>query len=143
MSAQSKYRSIFRSIFLLALAGGSWLIISGLRMTTMTTIKFRGLRDPISRWISTGIMIFAVLFCGLLSSSSSLHEIMHPDANNQHHQCAITIFAHGQVELTDGGPILADPVFLDVQAAALFESVILSSNDYLLLPGRAPPVPAS
>ncbi len=88
-------------------------------------------------------MIFMVLFCGLLSSSSILHEIIHPDANNEHHQCAITVFAHGHVDLTDGGPILLAPVFREFQAAVLFESAVLASSDYLLLPGRAPPVLAS
>lgn len=88
-------------------------------------------------------MIFLVLLCGLLSSSPTLHEIIHPDAHDAHHECAITVFAHGQVDLTDGGPILAAPVFLEFQAAALVESAVLSSSDYLILPGRAPPVFAS
>ena len=88
-------------------------------------------------------MIFVVVFCGLLSSSPSLHQLVHPDSNNEHHQCAITIFAHGHVDLTVGSPVLVAPIFREFQAAALFESAILSSSDYLLLPGRAPPVLAS
>ena len=63
------------------------------------------------RWSFVAAMILMVLFCGLLSSSPRLHEAIHPDANNQHHQCAITIFAHGQVDLTDGGQALATPSF--------------------------------
>ena len=95
------------------------------------------------RWTCTGAMIFMVLFCGLLSSSASLHQVIHSDANDKHHECAITVFAHGHVDLTDGGPILATPVFREFQAAVFFEGAILSSSDYLLLPGRAPPVLAS
>ena len=94
-------------------------------------------------WTWAGVMIFMVLFCGLLSSSPTLHEIIHPDAHDEHHECAITMFAHGHVDLTDGDPILAAPVFREFQAAVLFESAILSSSDYSLLPGRAPPVLAS
>lgn len=88
-------------------------------------------------------MILVVLVCGLLSSSPKLHEIIHPDANDQHHQCAITIFAHGHVDLTDGGQALAAPIFFESQTSVLFESAVLSSSDYLLLPGRAPPGLAS
>jgi len=95
------------------------------------------------RWASVAAVILMVLFCGLLSSSPKLHEIIHPDANNQHHQCAITIFAHGHVDLTGGGQTLGAPLFFESRASVLFESAILSSSDYLLLPGRAPPVLAS
>ncbi len=95
------------------------------------------------RWIFTGATIFMVLFCGLLSSSPGLHRLVHSDANSEHHQCAITIFAHGHVDLTDGSPVLAAPVFCEIHPVVLFESAMLSSSDYLLLPGRAPPVVAS
>jgi len=88
-------------------------------------------------------MVLMVLFCGLLSSSASLHEIIHPDANDGHHQCAITVFAHGHVDLTDGGAPLAVPVFREIGVAVLCESAIINASDYLLLPGRAPPVLAS
>jgi hypothetical protein len=88
-------------------------------------------------------MVLLVLFCGLLSSSSRLHGILHPDANNEHHQCAITIFAHGQIDLTDASPVLAAPVFREFQNSAPLESAAPVSRDYLLLPGRAPPIPAS
>lgn len=84
-----------------------------------------------------------VLFCGLVAGSPRLHEIIHPDANCQHHECAITIFAHGHADLTDGGCALAPPVFRESQFAILLESAVLTSSDYLLLPGRAPPILAS
>ncbi len=87
-------------------------------------------------------MIFMVLFCSLLSSSPTLHQIIHPDSNDQHHECAITIFAHGHVDLTDGGPFLIAPVVREFQVAVRFESAVFTSGNYLLPPGRAPPVPA-
>jgi hypothetical protein len=109
----------------------------------MAGTSIRALRSPIIRWTSIGAMIFAVLFCGLLASSLALHEIIHPDAHDEHHECAITVFAHGQVNLTIGEPVLPAPVFREFQTVVFFQSAILTSNDYLLLPGRAPPVLAS
>jgi hypothetical protein len=101
------------------------------------------MRGPAFRWAFAGAMIFMVLFCSLLSSSPNLHEAIHPDANNEHHHCAITIFAHGHADLTVGNPILGSPVFREFQISAVFPRAILPSTDYLLLPGRAPPVLAS
>jgi hypothetical protein len=95
------------------------------------------------RWTVAGAMIFMVLFCGLLSSNPSLHQLIHSDANSENHQCAITVFAHGHVDLTVGSPVLVAPVFREFQSAVFFESAMLASGDYLLLPGRAPPVLAS
>lgn len=88
-------------------------------------------------------MIFMVLFCGLLSINPKLHQVIHPDANGENHECAITVFAHGHVDLTDGSSVLSAPFVREFQTAVLFENAALAANDYLLLPGRAPPVLAS
>ena len=109
----------------------------------MARTRTQTLRVPIIRWASVAAVILMVLFCGLLSSSPKLHAIIHPDANDQHHQCAITMVADGHVDLTDGGQNLAPPIVFESRASVYFESAILSSSDYLLLPGRAPPVLAS
>ena len=85
------------------------------------------------------MLIFSVLFCGALASSSGLHRLIHPDADNDHHQCAITIFAHGNVDLADGNPVLAAPDFGARLADDRSRNIVLLSCDYLLLPGRAPP----
>ena len=129
-----------RSKLILALAEAIWFIANALHIAKKS---IQLLRRPVIRWTAAGTIILLVLFCGLLSSSPALHQFFHPDANNEQHQCAITIFAHGHVDLTDGSPVLAAPILREFQAAALFESAILSSSDYLLLPGRAPPLLAS
>jgi hypothetical protein len=125
---------------LLALVGASWFIANALRFAKKI---FQVLRCPVIARSWAGAMIFMVLLCSLLSGSPALHQIIHPDANDEHHECAITMFAHGHVNLTDGGPILTVPVFRKLLASDFFEGAIFVSSDYLLLPGRAPPVPAS
>jgi hypothetical protein len=124
----------------LALVDASWFIFTALHVAAK---RLWTLRNPTIRWIFTAVMVFAVVFCGLLSSNLSLHQLIHPDANNEHHQCAITIFAHGHIDLTDGSPVLAAPVFCESQIPVAFESAAPDAADYLLLPGRAPPVLAS
>ena len=96
----------------------------------------------IIRWIS-GALILAVLFCATLAENSALHRLIHPDADNGHHQCAITMFAHGKVEVSDGNVALIVPSPHVFSIVVAFADVLIVSRDYLLLPGRAPPVIAS
>lgn len=96
----------------------------------------------IRRWVPAAL-ISAVLFCGALASSPVLHHLIHPDADNDHHECAITMFSHGQVDVTDGNPVVAAPILAEPLSVDFFESAVLVSCDYVHLPGRAPPHPAS
>ena len=79
-----------------------------------------------------------VLLLNLLAASPSLHERFHSDAGHAEHQCAVTLFAHGQVDSADAAPPLLKP------EPAIFHSVswtetILVSTDIHILPGRGPP----
>ena len=96
----------------------------------------------IIRWIS-GALIFVVLFCGLLAANPALHRLIHPDADNDDHQCAITMFAHGKVDVSDGNPALIVPIPHVFPIVVAFSDVLIVSREFLLLPGRAPPVIAS
>jgi len=94
------------------------------------------------RWIS-GAVIVVVLFCGVAAANPGLHRLLHPDADSDHHECAITMFAHGKVDMSDGDvavTVRVSPVF---PIAVAFSDVLIVSRDFLLLPGRAPPVIAS
>jgi len=94
------------------------------------------------RWIS-GALILGVLFCSTLAENSALHRLIHPDADNGHHQCAITMFSHGKVDVSDGDVALIVPLPRVFPIALAFADVLIGSRDFLLLPGRAPPVIAS
>lgn len=120
----------------LALVEASWSIANALQEART---RIQALLGPGVRWTTAAAMIFMVLFCGLMSSSPALHRIIHPDANQEHHECAITIFAHGHVGLTDGSTILIAPPVREAEAPLLFQNTLLGLTDYLLLPSRAPP----
>lgn len=87
----------------------------------------------------------ALLFLGLFlvlqifSASSGLHQSLHRDATSPSHHCVITLFAQGHVSAAVGAVGVAA-----IMAAFLFllpplRTAILSSLDYQLAPGRAPP----
>jgi len=83
-----------------------------------------------------------VLLLNLLAAAPSLHEWFHADAGHEDHQCAVTMFAHGQVDS-------ATVEVFAVKSVILFESVPETSFSIFapaienLPAGRAPPVSVS
>jgi hypothetical protein len=67
-----------------------------------------------------------------------LHALIHSDAADSNHNCAVTLFTHGQVHGADAAvPVVRpEPVALFIQS--LREAVFVST-DVRLLPGRGPP----
>jgi hypothetical protein len=92
-----------------------------------------------SRRLWTVVCLALFLALQLFSASSSLHRAIHPDAASPAHQCVITLWSHGQVDVP--GVSLACVIFV---AALLFflpslPAAVPSSFDYRLSPSRAPP----
>lgn len=82
---------------------------------------------------------FLVFGLSLLATCPALHELIHPDACDPDHECAITLFSHGQVhQAVTAVPIVqrSEPVAVFIQT---WREVSLVSTDVPLLPGRDPP----
>jgi hypothetical protein len=63
------------------------------------------------RW--TGAVLIVAIFWALtLSVSPQLHELVHPDADHEDHDCAVTLFL--------GGGLLHSPVLPSLVAGPLF-----------------------
>jgi hypothetical protein len=65
----------------------------------------------------------------ILAVCPELHELIHHDADDEHHDCAVTAIVFGGIEHTPIVPVVADApapaldrfdVFFDAQAAASF-----------------------
>jgi hypothetical protein len=89
--------------------------------------------------IAAAIFCVALVFAlALLASCPSLHQLIHKDADDPDHECAVTLFSHGQV---DASPAAA-PVFCAPERLIFSQSlprIIFVSTDIRLLPGRGPP----
>lgn len=49
--------------------------------------------------ISFGVLsILLVLLLNAMAACPALHELIHHDADSDEHHCAVTLFAHGQVD---------------------------------------------
>lgn len=81
-----------------------------------------------------------VLLLNLLAASSSLHERFHADAGQVGHQCAVTLFAHGQVD----SPVVDVAANIPVSPVGFFPLTSATVPNALvatLPPGRGPPAP--
>jgi hypothetical protein len=48
--------------------------------------------------VITALLVALVLLLDAMAASPELHEFFHNDAGAPEHQCAVTMFAHGQVD---------------------------------------------
>jgi hypothetical protein len=99
------------------------------------TLKF----GTVFRKASAVLLCAMVLFLAALAASPSLHEWLHHDANEPDHECAVTVFVHGQVDATTIVPVMAVIGALFGGIALLARTFELASADYLFSPSRAPP----
>ena len=87
-------------------------------------------------------LLLASIFWALtLTVSPQLHEWLHPDANHEDHDCAVTLFASGGIHFADIGLVdvgrPANWAFVDVHQ--LRPQVLVSAQTERLIPGRGPP----
>src|ERR1017187_9186230 len=84
------------------------------------------------------LSILLVLVLNLLAASAALHERLHADAGKTDHECAVTLFAHGQMDSTAVEVAAIRPVapveFLQLTSVSVFKALVEP-----LPPGRGPP----
>jgi hypothetical protein len=86
----------------------------------------------------------SALFLGLFLSLQAmailpaLHALLHPDAYDSDHECAVTLFTHGQVDVSTPD-VAVVPAPIIVHFAQPAPSIIFVSTDVSLMPGRGPP----
>ena len=92
------------------------------------------------RRVCAAVCLALFLTLQLFASSSSLHKLIHPDADSPGHHCAITLLAQGQVSAPEALPILVAFVAGLFYVLPLVQSAEHSSFDYRFSSSRAPPL---
>jgi hypothetical protein len=84
-------------------------------------------------------VLITVLWLQLaMAASETLHKFFHADADQPGHECAVTLFAHGQVETASVNiPVIAPVTGVDLTPAALVS--FYCPTHQTLPPGRGPP----
>ena len=87
----------------------------------------------------------AVLLCGMvlfltaLAASPSLHQWFHHDADDPDHECAVTLFVHGQVSAAARAPVAAALVALFWRDFSARANLRFSFREIIVFPPAAPP----
>ncbi|MEI9961603.1 MAG: hypothetical protein WDM76_10875 [Limisphaerales bacterium] len=101
------------------------------------TFHARCLSRPHS-WLAA-LLVLLILLTGAMSASPSLHKLIHPDADNADHECAVTMFEDGQIDtVICDVPVVVPTVWVEV--AARVEFSVFSAVIQNLPSDRAPPV---
>jgi hypothetical protein len=83
-----------------------------------------------------------ILLLGAMAASPALHELIHHDAGQAEHQCAVTLFTHGSVDSATVDIPMTLPLTWIEKAASVEFSVFRPAIENLPA-GRAPPAAAS
>lgn len=87
----------------------------------------------------SALLVAIVLLLDAMAASPALHKLIHKDADSSDHECAVTMFAHGQVDsvMVDVS-LVAVPTPIETTPRYIFS---VSSSTIEHLPnGRGPPV---
>lgn len=94
---------------------------------------------PAGQAIIASLLTGVVLWLNAMAASPSLHEWFHADAGQAEHQCAVTVFAHGQVDSASVDvPVVAALTL--IQIVPPVEISVFHPAIEQLPAGRAPPV---
>ena len=88
--------------------------------------------------ILAGLLAAVVLFSSLAAASPTLHQWLHADHQSTSHQCALSNFNQGQIDVSPVSVIAPTPP-VDLSTLAPAREVSFVSSDVRLLPGRGPP----
>jgi hypothetical protein len=93
---------------------------------------------PSGQALIAGLLVAFVLLLDAMAACPGLHEWLHADADKAGHECAVTMFIHGQV---DSAVVLVAAVLppSPVACSPLTASVQFHSRTDTLPPGRGPP----
>lgn len=68
---------------------------------------------PTGQRCTGAVLVIAILWAVTLTVSPQLHELVHPDADHEDHDCAVTLFLGGGLEHSPLVPsLVAGPLFL-------------------------------
>lgn len=96
---------------------------------------------PLWKRLAAGFFLVAFLAIHAVSVSEKLHHAVHHDAAETNHKCVFVQVSNGQcLCVADNPPSLSLPLIREATVIFAFSFAILPSQQYLLLPSRAPPV---
>jgi len=88
---------------------------------------------------ASALFLGVFLLLQAMATLPALHALVHHDASDPSHECAVTLFSHGQVDVSSAAvQVHRAPERLICSQSA--PEAIFVSTDLRLLPSRGPPV---
>jgi hypothetical protein len=90
----------------------------------------------------TTVLVVSIFWTLTLSVCPELHEWVHPDADHDDHDCAVTLFANGGIHFVPADlAYVGKPAELPFLASliCLSSQVLASAQAEQLIPARGPP----
>ena len=87
-------------------------------------------------------LIAMILLLDAMAACPALHEMIHKDADEADHHCAVTMFAQGKIDSATCEIIIPEPTIL-IETPQYFTFFIFSPAIENLPQGRAPPAVVS
>jgi hypothetical protein len=84
------------------------------------------------------LLVGVILFLDAMAVCPTLHELIHHDADQAGHECAVTMFAKGKVESATVDVLLPVPT-VTIETERRIEFLVFSTAIENLPQGRAPP----
>jgi len=92
--------------------------------------------------VVAGLLVGMVFWLDAMAACPALHEMIHHDAADYNHQCAVKMFAHGKIEPATCKIPVVPPSAL-VETTPHIAVFVLSTVIKNLPQGRAPPAVSS
>ena len=90
--------------------------------------------------ILAAFLALQILFLSAMAASPTLHRAIHHDADSSDHECAVTLFVHGQVNAGVTVPVVAVVAALFGGDLLLPRTFVFAQADYRYSASRAPPL---
>jgi hypothetical protein len=105
------------------------------RLTTARAVAGDIARRGLALWLALQILLIAAM-----AASPALHRAIHHDADNDDHDCVVTVFINGAVDTAT--TVLAVAVFVAFVVAVTFlgEHFVFAPANYRFSSSRAPPL---
>jgi len=85
------------------------------------------------------LLVALVLLLDAMAACPALHELVHHDADEPGHECAVTLVAHGQMDLTTIAVPSVTPIFW-TEVSPVIEFSAAGQRFEKLQDSRGPPV---
>ena len=96
-------------------------------------------RFSVGQSILAGLLILLLCLSSLLAASPTLHKLLHEDAAQDSHQCAITLLHQQGIEPSNSIPVLLESAQRLLFLQRLTQTPVFMSVDCRSFPSRAPP----